>query len=310
MAVIIGFILDFLLGDPHSFPHPVRFIGNLISKVEKFLQSKFQGKNEYILGVFLTLIVIGISTIIPIFILFILNKINIYLGFVAEVIMCYQIIAAKSLKDESMKVYYSLKDNNLEGARKNLSMIVGRDTKTLDEKGIIKGAIETVAENTSDGVIAPIIYMIIGGAPLGFCYKAINTLDSMVGYKNEKYINFGRFSAKLDDVANYIPSRISAVLMIISAFILRLDYKNGIKIYKRDRYNHKSPNSAHTEAVCAGALNIQLAGDAYYFGELYKKPTIGDNIRDVDKNDIVLANSLMYIASLVPIVIIFIILIL
>lgn len=310
MALIIGFILDFFIGDPHNLPHPIRFIGILISKTEKFLRSKFKGKNEYILGVILSLIIMIVSVSIPIILLIISNKISPYLKLIVESIMCYQIVAAKSLKKESMKVYYALKKNDLEDARKKVSMIVGRDTESLDEKGVIKAAVETVAENTSDGVIAPIFYILIGGAPLGFLYKAINTMDSMVGYKNERYINFGRFSAKLDDVVNYIPSRISARLMIIASFVLRLNYKGAIKVYKRDRYNHKSPNSAHTEAVCAGALNIQLAGNAYYFGKLYKKPTIGDNIRPINKNDIVLANRLMYVSALIPIIFILVFLIL
>jgi adenosylcobinamide-phosphate synthase len=221
---------------------------------------------------------------------------------VLEGFICYQLLATKSLKYESMKVYKELKNNDLEGARNKVSMIVGRDTKALTEEGITKATVETIAENTSDGIIAPMIYMIIGGAPLGLFYKAVNTMDSMVGYKNDKYFYFGRASAKLDDVLNYIPARISAYLMIVASFILKMNGKNAYKIYKRDRYNHASPNSAHTEAVCAGALEVQLAGDAYYFGKLYKKKTIGDALRPIEYDDIRRANLLLYVTSIIGII--------
>lgn len=301
IAVIIGFILDLIFGDPYSLPHPVRFIGNLISFLERFLRGKI--KSEYVSGVILSIIVITISTGIPLLILIVAQYISPYLRLVIESFMCYQILATASLKKESMKVYYSLDKGDLNEARKNLSMIVGRDVESLDEKNVAKAAVETVAENTSDGIIAPLVFMIIGGAPLGFLYKSINTMDSMIGYKNEKYINFGRFAAKLDDVVNYIPSRISAYIMIISSFLLRMNYKGSIKVYKRDRYNHASPNSAQTESVCAGALSIQLAGDAYYFGKLYKKPTIGDDLRPINKRDIVLSNKLMYATAIISLII-------
>jgi adenosylcobinamide-phosphate synthase len=208
----------------------------------------------------------------------------------------YQIFATKSLKTESMKVHDALEDSLGEG-RMAVSYIVGRDTSELNEKEVIKATVETVAENTTDGVIAPIMFCAIGGAGLGMIYKAINTMDSMVGYKNEKYINFGTVAAKLDDVANYLSARISAVIMMLAAGMGNMDWKNAIKIFKRDRYNHKSPNSAQTEAVCAGALGIQLAGDAYYFGKLNEKATIGDKTREIEKNDIKKSIKLMYISS-------------
>lgn len=303
ISLIIGYILDLIVGDPQGFPHPVRLIGNLISKVEKKLRTKCNNKNdEKKAGMFLWLIVVGSSFVIPYFILFVAAKINIILAIIIESIMCYYILATKSLKDESMKVYTSLKSDNLNHARKYLSYIVGRDTENLSSSEVVKGAVETVAENTSDGVIAPMIFMIIGGAPLGFMYKAINTLDSMVGYKNEKYINLGRFSAIADDVANYIPSRLAAYLMIIASMLLGMDYKNSYKIYKRDRYNHLSPNSAQTESVCAGALNIVLGGAHYYGGILVSKPTIGDDIRPIDIEDIKKANKLMYATSILCLV--------
>ena len=309
VALVIGYILDLIFGDPYWMPHPVRFIGILISIVEKVIR-RFMPKTkrgEYIGGIILTVMVVSISMVIPLVIILMAKSINTYLALIVESFMCYQILATKSLKVESMKVYDELAKNDLYSARKAVSMIVGRDTKDLTFSGVAKAAVETVAENTSDGIIAPMIFIAIGGAPMGFFYKAINTMDSMVGYKNEKYINFGRFAAKLDDVVNYLPARISAYEMILSSFFLRYDYKNAFKIYKRDRYNHASPNSAQTESVCAGALDVQLAGNAYYFGKLYEKPTIGDDIREINYDDIKKANRLLYCTSFISIVIISII---
>lgn len=306
VALVMGYILDLIFGDPYWMPHPVRFIGNLISILEKVIR-RFMPKTkrgEYIGGIILTVMVVSISMVIPLVIILIAKTINKYLALIVESFMCYQILATKSLKVESMKVYDELAKNDLPSARKAVSMIVGRDTKDLTFSGVAKATVETVAENTSDGIIAPMIFIAIGGAPMGFFYKAINTLDSMVGYKNERYINFGRFAAKLDDVVNYLPARISAYQMILSSFFLRYDYKNAFKIYKRDRYNHASPNSAQTESVCAGALDVQLAGNAYYFGKLYEKPTIGDDIREINYDDIKKANRLLYCTSFISIVII------
>lgn len=306
VALVMGYILDLIFGDPYWMPHPVRFIGNLISILEKVIR-RFMPKTkrgEYIGGIILTVMVVSISMVIPLVIILMAKSINTYLALTVETFMCYQILATKSLKVESMKVYDELAKNDLPSARKAVSMIVGRDTKDLTFSGVAKAAVETVAENTSDGIIAPMIFIAIGGAPMGFFYKAINTLDSMVGYKNERYINFGRFAAKLDDVVNYLPARISAYEMILSSFFLRYDYKNAFKIYKRDRYNHASPNSAQTESVCAGALDVQLAGNAYYFGKLYEKPTIGDDIREINYDDIKKANRLLYCTSFISIVII------
>ncbi|WP_310603342.1 adenosylcobinamide-phosphate synthase CbiB [Anaerosporobacter sp.] len=297
---LIGFILDLIIGDPHWLYHPIRLIGKLITYTEKMVRRCFPKtkSGERIAGIVLAIIVMFVSTGIPLGILVVCYKVNSYLGIVIESIFCYQLLATKSLKVESMKVYKELKTGDIEKARYAVSMIVGRDTKSLDAIGITKAAVETVAENTSDGSIAPLIAIIIGGAPLGFLYKSINTMDSMIGYKNEKYSNLGRFAAKLDDVVNYIPARFSAYMMIVSAFILRMDGKNAYKIYRRDRYKHASPNSAHTESVCAGALRIQLAGDAYYFGKLHKKEYIGDCLREVEIEDIVRANRLLYMCAI------------
>lgn len=256
-------------------------------------------KNEFFSGMILSIIIISMSFIIPFTILFFANKISPYLAITIQIFFCFQILASKSLQKESMKVHAQLTKNDIENARKYLSYIVGRDTQELDEKKIIKACVETVAENTTDGVVAPLIFMAIGGAPLAFTYKAINTLDSMIGYKNEKYYYFGKFAARLDDVANFIPARISAIIMIISTLFTGLNFKNAIKIYVRDRKNHKSPNSAQTESVCAGAIGIMLAGNSSYFGKIVEKPTIGDANREVQIDDIKVANKLMVMTSII-----------
>lgn len=240
------------------------------------------------------LVVVTVSTGVPAVILSVAYKYFWQLGLALESFWCYQIFATKSLKVESDRVYIALKDKGLEAGRKAVSMIVGRDTQNLTEEGVTKAAVETVAENTSDGVIAPLFYMLIGGAVLGFTYKAINTMDSMVGYKNDKYQWFGTAAAKLDDAVNFIPARVSAVLMILAAYLTGMDGKNAACIFRRDRFNHKSPNSAQTEAVMAGALDVQLAGDAWYFGKLHKKPTIGDPVREMELLDIRRSHKLLY----------------
>lgn len=302
-SLIMGYILDLIIGDPQGFPHPIRLIGNMISRVDQKLRPKCQSKeDERRAGMVLWFIVVGVSFIVPYIILTLAMRLNMAFAMMLEGVMCYYILATKSLKYESMKVYDALKENNIEDARRYLSYIVGRDTERLNSSSIAKGAVETVAENTADGVIAPLIFILIGGAPLGFMYKAINTLDSMVGYKNEKNIDFGRFSAIADDVANYIPSRISAYLMILASMILGMDYKSAYKIYKRDRYNHLSPNSAQTESVCAGALNISLGGGNYYGGLLVSKPTIGDDDRPIEAEDIKRANNLMYLTAFISLI--------
>jgi adenosylcobinamide-phosphate synthase len=298
MSLIIGYIMDLIAGDPQGAPHPIRLIGKLIKKTEKLLRANIKKENETKAGALLWLAVVFVSYIIPFLILYTAAKISLILYIAVESIMCYYILAVKSLKDESMKVYYALKNNNISEAKYALSLIVGRDVEGLNSSQVIKAAVETVAENTADGVIAPVIYILIGGAPLGFFYKGINTLDSMVGYKNEKYINIGKFSAIADDIFNFIPSRIAALLMIAASCILKMDYANAYKIFKRDRYKHKSPNSAQTESVCAGALNIMLGGNSYYGNALVEKPTIGDNNREAEIEDIRRANKLMYVTSL------------
>ena len=298
-AFFFGFILDMIFGDPHGFPHPVRLMGGLISALEKRLldmgnrNPDRELKNGKFLAAAVLLSVSAVSSTVfiaayfahPIF------------GACAEAFMTYQILAAKSLKSESMKVFDRLERDDLSGARKAVSMIVGRDTDNLDAEGVTKAAVETVAENTSDGVVAPMLYCAVGGPVLGLMYKAVNTMDSMIGYKNDKYLYFGRAAAKLDDAANFLPARISAVFMLFSAFIGGFDFKNALRIYKRDRLKHSSPNSAHTEAVCAGALGVRLAGDAVYFGKTVKKPFIGEALRKIEPEDIRRANRLMYFTA-------------
>lgn len=306
-AFIAGFVLDLLIGDPHFIPHPVRFIGSLISFLDKRLNSEAgynSSENEanltkYKRGVLLAFTVIFATFAVSVIILVAAYSINLYAGVIAEAVMTWQILATKCLRVESMRVYDALRTDGVEAGRRAVSMIVGRDTSVLDESGVTRAAVETVAENTSDGVIAPMLYTAIGGPVLGFVYKAVNTMDSMLGYKNDKYMYFGRFAARLDDVVNFIPARISAYLMIIAAFIggRQFDGRNAYRIFKRDRFNHASPNSAQTESVCAGALRVQLAGDAVYFGKLVKKKYIGDGLREIEYEDIKRANRLMYITA-------------
>ena len=304
LALVLGFILDLIIGDPHGLYHPIRLVGNLIALLEKRMNRKKDSPNrQMVMGWLMALIVITLSSGIPLLLLLLAYRIHPVCRLILETIMCWQLLATKSLKDESMKVYRKLKKHDLQGSRHAVSMIVGRDTEVLDENGVTKAAVETVAENTSDGVIAPMLYMAIGGAFLGWMYKSINTMDSMVAYKNERYLYFGRIPAYLDDIANYIPARLAGVMMILASFIVRLDGAHAFAIFKRDRYNHASPNSAQTEAVMAGALNVQLAGDAWYFGELHKKKTIGDDIRPVEAEDIVCANKLLYGTAVVSLVI-------
>ena len=301
LPMLMGFLLDAAIGDPYRLPHPVRLMGRFISFLEKKIRQSF--RDLYKGGILLTVCVSLSSFIIPLAIILTAYRINAVLGIVTEGILCYYLYAARCLCRESSKVYSAIRKNDIEGGRKAVSMIVGRDTRMLDREGIIRAAVETVAENTSDGVTAPMLYMFLGGAPLGFFYKAVNTMDSMIGYKNEKYIDLGRAAARLDDILNFIPSRFTAWLMIIVCPLIKGDIKNAFRIWKRDRFCHASPNSAQTESACAGALNIRLAGDAYYFGRLCKKPYIGDDNRPVENEDIKKANKLMYLTSVLSLII-------
>ena len=299
-ALIIGFGIDLIVGDPHSFPHPVVLIGKLIDALEHGLRKMFPKTafGEKFAGTILWILVVLLSSFLPAFILWLCHGISPWLRLGVESVMCWQILATKSLRDESMKVYHALESGDIAKSRYAVSMIVGRDTAALDDAGVTRAAVETVAENTSDGIVAPLIFLAIGGAPLGFFYKAVNTMDSMLGYVEPPYKNIGLVPAKMDDVVNFVPARISALLMLAAGRILRLDVKNGWKIFRRDRFNHASPNSAQTESVCAGLLGLRLAGDAWYHGVLHKKKYIGDALREIEHEDIPRAGRLLYVTAL------------
>lgn len=307
IAFTIGIILDLLIGDPHKLPHPIRLIGNLIGKLDKLFMGEKENvsenpSKEFWQGIAICIITIGLTFVLTTGVVAGAYLLNDYAGVAIEAVLTFYLLAAKSLYNESMKVYKSLVKGDLEEARYNVSMIVGRDTKRLDEIGVAKAATETVAENTSDGVIAPMMYAIVGGPILAFVYKAINTMDSMIGYHNNRYEYLGKTAARLDDIVNYIPSRLSALFMVLASFILGIFSKKfsgtaAFKIWRRDRRNHKSPNSAQTESVCAGSLGIKLAGPASYFGVIHDKPFIGDEVNEISYEDIKLANVLMFVTE-------------
>ena len=303
-ALCIGFAIDLIVGDPHSIPHPVIFIGKLITVIENLVRKMFPKtvRGENFAGFILWLLVVAVSTAVPALLLWMCYGISVWLGLVIESIMCAQILATKSLKDESMKVYDALQTRDIERSRYAVSMIVGRDTENLDDKAVARAAVETVAENTSDGIVAPMLFLAIGGAPLGFFYKAVNTMDSMLGYVEMPYKNIGLVPAKMDDIVNYIPARLSAFVMLAAGWLMTLDVKNGWRIFKRDRYNHASPNSAQTESVCAGLLGLRLAGDAWYHGELHKKKFIGDALREIEYEDIKRACRLLYVTAVLSLI--------
>lgn len=294
-SVFLGFLLDLCFGDPRWLPHPVVWMGKGISRMEKFLRLHFPKtpKGERTAGILLAICIPLASFLISLGVLLLAYRISFWLWFVLHTFWAYQIPASRCLATESRKVYRKLAASDLSGARTQLSWLVGRDTQSLSEEEVTKACVETVAENTSDGVTAPLFYLLIGGVPLGFLYKAVNTLDSMVGYRNETYRYFGTASAKLDDALNWLPSRICAVLMICAAWLLRLDARNAWRIFRRDRSKHLSPNSAQTESVAAGALGIRLGGTHLYFGKPVEKPTIGDACRPARPEDILTANRLM-----------------
>ena len=303
-ALCIGFCIDLIVGDPHGFPHPVVGIGRLISLLERLfrrLLPKTKG-GEIAAGACIWVLTVLISAGLPAELLYGAQKLSVWLRLALESVMCWQILATKSLRDESMKVFSALRGGTLDEARQAVSMIVGRDTAQLDEKGVARAAVETVAENTSDGIIAPLLFLALGGAPLGFFYKAVNTMDSMLGYVEMPYKNIGLIPAKLDDVFNFIPARLSAFLMLAAGALLRLDVKNGWRIFRRDRYRHASPNSAQTESVCAGLLGLRLAGDAWYHGVLHRKAFIGDAVREIETDDIPRACRLMTVTALLALV--------
>ena len=303
-AVLGGFLLDALFGDPEWLPHPVVLMGRCISALEKHLRTALPKtpRGELAGGA-------AVAAVLPLGTLAVTGlacwaaaRLHPALGLALQMLWCGQALAAKGLAQESRNVYKELAKGDLPAARRAVARIVGRDTQNLTAAGVTRAAVETVAENTSDGVIAPLLYMLLGGAPLALTYKAINTMDSMLGYKNEKYLYFGRCAAKLDDAANWLPSRLAALLWVAAAALTGSSARGAWRIWRRDRRRHASPNSAQTESACAGALGVQLAGPAYYFGEYYDKPTIGDPLREIEPRDILRANRMMYAESLLALV--------
>lgn len=287
LPVVIGFLLDLCLGDPRWMPHPVIGMGRLISRLERWLRRDGQTPGEaYRAGLLLWLIVVLVSGGLCTLVIFLATAIHPILGMAVESILCWQVLATRSLVTEARKVEQPLLRGDLPEARRAVSMIVGRDTESLSAEGVTKAAVETVAENTSDGIVAPLLFLFLGGAPLGIAYKAVNTLDSMIGYIDEPYTHFGRFAARADDFFNYLPARLCALMMLLAGLLLGLDGRQGWRVFRRDRYKHASPNSAQTESVMAGLLRVQLAGDATYGGHIHHKPFIGDPLRPVEPQDI------------------------
>jgi len=303
--LISAYVLDLIFGDPYSFPHPVKFIGNMITRLEKLF---FATSINKLLSGFITFLIVVVTTYCATVLLINISySLNSYLGIAVEILLSYTVLSAKCLEVEAVKVQREVKAKDLENSRKSLSYIVGRDTKELDFAQIIKAVIETVAENTVDGVISPIFYLCLGGVPLAMAFKAISTLDSMIGYRNEKYEEFGKVSARADDVANFIPARLSIIFFTISAFLLKLDYKNAFLICMRDRKNHLSPNCAYSESLTAGALGIQLGGSHYYGGRLVEKQKIGDNLKKADVDDITKTVNMLRIVTFLCILVVCII---
>lgn len=304
LLLVCAWGLDALIGDPRSLPHPIRWMGTLIAWAENMLRKRFPEtpKGERLGGMMMTLTVLGITFTCTVILLYMMEMISIVLNFAFSVVICAYMLAPRSLREESTAVQTALERADLPGARKALSWIVGRDTDRLDEVGVARAAVETVAENASDGVIAPLLYMAVLG-PLGaVLYKAVNTMDSMVGYHNERYEHWGCAAARLDDLVNFLPARISGVLMCAAAPLVGLNCGEAWRILRRDRLCHKSPNSAHTEAACAGALGVQMGGPSRYFGKVVDKPTIGDDLRPLEAQDIFRANRLMNAAGLLTLV--------
>ncbi|HIZ57493.1 MAG TPA: adenosylcobinamide-phosphate synthase CbiB [Candidatus Faecalibacterium gallistercoris] len=299
LAVLGGFGLDLLLADPAWMPHPVVGMGRAIAALEKRLRRLFPATpaGERAAGRVLAAALPLGTFALAAGALALAYRLHPAAGFALETLWCWQALALRGLADESGKVYAQLAKGDLPAARRAVSRIVGRDTGSLTAAGVTKAAVETVAENFSDGVAAPLFYLLLGGAPLGLAYKAVNTMDSMVGYKNKTYLHFGRAAARLDDAANFLPSRLAALLWIGAAGLAGFDGRGAWRIWRRDRLRHASPNSAQTESACAGALGVQLAGPAWYFGEYYDKPTIGDDTRPVEPADILRADRMLYLAG-------------
>lgn len=304
-AVTIGFLLDLVLGDPRWLPHPVVAMGRVISWAEPRLRRLFSdtpaGRRRAgsVLAAGLPLLAFAFTAGVCL----LAAAVHPFFGLAVESWLCYQLLATCELRRQSLAVVRALREEGLQAGRRMVGRIVGRDVEALDEAGVLRASVETVAENASDGVIAPLVFMMVGGAPLGMLYKAINTLDSMVGYKNERYLDFGRASAKLDDVANFLPSRFAALCMVAVAPLVGMPARRAFRVWRCDRFNHASPNSAQTEAAMAGALGLRLAGDAVYFGTLVHKPFIGEATRPIEREDVARANRLMLAAAVLALLV-------
>lgn len=301
LKIIAAVLLDFILGDPYSFPHPVKLMGNIIYLEDKLARKITKSKlGLKMAGLIIVIVNISLGFFIPFFLLKFIKQYRILYNIIC-IYLIYTCIAARALHYEAMKVSEAL-DIGIENARERLSYIVGRETKNLSEDEIIRATVETVAENTSDGVIAPLFYIMLLGVPGGLAYKFINTMDSMLGYMNEKYKDIGYFPAKTDDLFNLIPARITGLLMSISS-IGRFNVKNGFMIMIRDRNNHKSPNAIYPEAAAAGLLGVQLGGNNYYHGKLIEKPTIGDKLNSINKSHIKNTIEIMYRSEMLMLII-------
>ena len=302
--IFVGaYIIDILIGDPRWCPHPVVIMGKGISYLERVIRTCFSRGHLKAGGVILWFVVVLITYFVTWGIVAVSLRLHFLLGTAAMVLLASLTLATRSLYQESRLVMDHLNAGHIEEARRSLSMIVGRDTANLDEAGILRAVIETVSENLSDGIVAPMFYLAVGGLPLAMTYKAVNTLDSMVGYKDAKYIDIGCFSAKTDDVLNWVPARITGFIIVIASFILRFNWRDSWRIMRRDGRNHPSPNSGIPEAAVAGALGIQLGGKISYFRKIACKPTIGDRLKETDKKDVKKAWAIMFTSSLLMAVI-------
>lgn len=299
-SILLALALDLVFGDPTIITHPVVIMGRLISKLEKRLPGLFPNSEEGLLraGRVLAFVMPVGTFLVTSLAIYLVGRIHPVAGLALNTFWCYQALAVRDMLKESRGVKKALEERGLAAGQTAVARIVGRDTSVLDEKGVLRACVETVAENFSDGVMAPLFYMAIGGAPLALAYKAVNTMDSMVGYKNDRYLYFGRAAAHLDDVAGYLPARLGAFTMMAAAFLTGKDAGGAFRIWKRDRYNHASPNSAQTESVMAGALGLRLAGPAVYFGERYDKPYIGDARREIGPADVDAANRIFLVSSI------------
>jgi len=298
--ITAAYVADLILGDPHGYPHPVRLIGRAVQALEpELLHTEDSSMKQYLLGGILAGLIVVLAATLTWAIIRTAQWIHPVFSFIATIFFAYTTLATRNLYDEVKKVIKTLEQGNLTRARKEVGFLVSRDTDRLDEREVCRALIETISENTSDGIVAPLFYLAIGGPPLAMAYKALNTLDSMVGYKNERYRYFGWASAKADDIANFLPSRITALLFILSSLVLGKKWKGAWRVALKDGRKNMSPNSGYPEAAVSGALGIQLGGEDFYFGVLEKKPLIGEPEKSISLNDVKASLHLMLATSLI-----------